>query len=166
MELPVNPPILPMLAKRADQLPAAGAWLFEPKWDGFRALIFRDGEEVMIQSRDEKPLNRYFPELIDPLLKQLPSRCVLDGEVVVAQKGALDFDSLQLRIHPAASRIKLLSEQIPSSIVFFDLLAEGKKDLRGVAFEERRRRLESVLSSVTSPFHLTPATTEFSVASD
>ena len=100
MQLPVNPPILPMLAKRVDQLPTAGNWIFEPKWDGFRALIFRDGKEVMIQSRDEKSLNRYFPELIDPLVKQLPTQCVLDGEVVVAQNGALDFDSLQLRIHP------------------------------------------------------------------
>src|SRR5687768_9717681 len=124
MQLPVNPPVLPMLAKRVSELPTKGDWIFEPKWDGFRALVFRDGKEVMIQSRDEKPLNRYFPELIDPLLKQLPSRCVLDGEVVVAQNGALDFDSLQLRIHPAASRIKLLSEQIPSSIVFFDLRSE------------------------------------------
>src|SRR6185436_5182696 len=166
MQLPVNPPILPMLAKRVSDLPRAGDWIFEPKWDGFRALVFRDGKEVLIQSRDEKPLNRYFPELIDPLLKQLPARCVLDGEVVVAQKGALDFDSLQLRIHPAASRIKLLSEQIPSSIVFFDLLAEGKNDLRGQAFEERRRRLETVLSRATPPLHLTPATTDFSVASD
>jgi len=166
MQLPVNPPILPMLAKRVSDLPRAGDWIFEPKWDGFRALVFRDGKEVLIQSRDEKPLNRYFPELIDPLLKQLPPRCVLDGEVVVAQKGALDFDSLQLRIHPAASRIKLLSEQIPSSIVFFDLLAEGKNDLRGQAFEERRRRLETVLSRATPPLHLTPATTDFSVASD
>src|SRR5215207_8220854 len=166
MDLPVKPTILPMLAKRVSELPSSGEWIFEPKWDGFRALIFREGKEVMIQSRDEKSLNRYFPELIEPLLKQLPTRCVLDGEVVVAQSGALDFDSLQLRIHPAASRVKLLSEQIPASIVFFDLLAEGKKDLRGKPFEERRRRLESVLSSVTSPFHLTPATTEFSVASD
>jgi len=166
MQLPVNPPILPMLAKRVSELPTAGDWIFEPKWDGFRALIFRDGKEVMIQSRDEKPLNRYFPELIEPILKQLPSRCVLDGEVVVAQNGALDFDSLQLRIHPAASRIKLLSEQIPSSIVFFDLLAEGKKDLRDVPFEERRRRLESVLSSATPPLHLTPATSDFALASD
>lgn len=114
MELPVNPPILPMLAKRVSELPRAGEWIFEPKWDGFRALIFRDGKEVMIQSRDEKPLNRYFPELIEPVLKQLPKQCVLDGEVVIAQNGALDFDSLQLRIHPAASRVKLLSEQIPA----------------------------------------------------
>ncbi|HEX5874538.1 MAG TPA: ATP-dependent DNA ligase [Pyrinomonadaceae bacterium] len=166
MQLPVNPPILPMLAKRVSELPSTGDWIFEPKWDGFRALIFRDGKEVMIQSRDEKPLNRYFPELIDPLLKQLPTRCVLDGEVVVAQKGALDFDSLQLRIHPAASRIKLLSEQIPASIVFFDLLAEGKKDLREQPFEERRRRLESMLANARPPLHLTPATTDFAKASD
>jgi len=166
MQLPVNPPILPMLAKRVSELPREGEWIFEPKWDGFRALVFRDGKEVMIQSRDEKSLNRYFPELIDPLLKQLPSRCVLDGEVVVAQNGALDFDALQLRIHPAASRVKLLSEQIPSSIVFFDLLAEGKKDLRGQAFEERRRRLESMLSSAKPPLHITPVTNDFSLASD
>jgi ATP-dependent DNA ligase len=166
MQLPVNPPILPMLAKRVGELPQSGAWIFEPKWDGFRALIFRDGDEVMIQSRDEKPLNRYFPELIEPLLKQLPKRCVLDGEVVIAQNSALDFDSLQLRIHPAASRIKLLSEQIPASIVFFDLLCEGKKDLRTEPFDERRRRLETLLSAAKPPLHLTPATTDFEVASD
>ena len=166
MQLPVNPPMLPMLAKRVSELPQSGNWIFEPKWDGFRALIFRDGKEVMLQSRDEKPLNRYFPELIDPVLKQLPTRCVLDGEIVVAQKSALDFDSLQLRIHPAASRIKLLSEQIPASIVFFDLLAEGKKDLRKQPFEERRRRLEAVLAKAKPPLHLTPATTDFAKASD
>src|ERR1044071_6365370 len=166
MQLPVNPPILPMLAKRVSELPQAGAWIFEPKWDGFRALIFRDGKEVFIQSRDEKPLNRYFPELIEPILKQLPTRCVLDGEVVIAQKGALDFDSLQLRLHPAASRVKMLSEQIPASIVFFDLLSEGKKDLRDEPFEERRRRLESMLGDATPPLHITPATSDFEVASD
>jgi ATP-dependent DNA ligase len=166
MQLPVNPPILPMLAKRVSQLPSEGDWIFEPKWDGFRTLIFRDGKEVLIQSRDEKPLNRYFPELEDPLLKQLPNKCVLDGELVIAQHGALDFDSLQLRLHPAASRVKLLSEQIPASIVFFDLLAEGKRDLRQQPFEERRRRLEALLSSVKPPLHLTPATRDFSVASD
>jgi len=166
MELPVNPPILPMLAKRVSELPRSGEWIFEPKWDGFRALVFRDGDEVFIQSRDEKPLNRYFPELIPPLLKQLPKRCVLDGEVVVAQDGALDFDALQLRIHPAESRIKLLSQQIPASIVFFDLLAEGKEDLRKEPFEKRRKRLESVLDSVRPPLHLTPATMEFEQASD
>ena len=166
MNLPVNPPVLPMLANRVAELPPGDGWIFEPKWDGFRALIFRDGKEVFIQSRDEKPLNRYFPELIDPLLKQLPTRCVLDGEVVIAQKGALDFDSLQLRLHPAASRVKLLSEQIPASVVFFDLLSEGKKDLRGEPFEERRRRLESMLEDAKPPLHLTPATSDFDVASD
>ena len=166
MDLPVKPTILPMLAKRVSELPKTGDWIFEPKWDGFRALIFRAGNEVMIQSRDEKSLNRYFPELIEPCLKQLPTRCVLDGEVVVAQGGALDFDSLQLRIHPAASRVKLLSEQIPASIVFFDLLAEGKTDLRGTPFEERRRKLESLLGSAKPPLHLTPVTTDFAVASD
>jgi len=120
----------------------------------------------MIQSRDEKPLNRYFPELIPPLLKQLPVRCVLDGEVVVAQKGALDFDALQLRIHPAASRVQLLSEQIPSSIVFFDLLSEGDKDLRAEPFKARRRRLEKVLAKIKPPLHITPATSDFDVAAD
>src|SRR6185503_17031021 len=128
MNLPVNPPILPMLAKRVSELPERGNWIFEPKWDGFRALVFRDGDEVFIQSRDEKPLNRYFPELVETLKKQLPKQCVLDGEVVLARDGALDFDALQLRLHPAASRVKMLSEQMPSSVVFFDLLAEGKKD--------------------------------------
>ncbi len=166
MDLPVNPTILPMLAKRVSALPKVGEWIFEPKWDGFRSLIFRDGKEVLLQSRDEKPLNRYFPELIDPILKQLPKRCVLDGEIVVAQKGALDFDALQLRIHPAASRVQMLSEQIPSSIVFFDLLAEGKSDLRNQPFAERRRRLETVLSGLKPPLHITPATSDFSTASD
>ena len=166
MQLPVNPPILPMLAKRVAELPRGGEWIFEPKWDGFRALVFRDGDEVLIQSRDEKPLNRYFPELIEPLKSQLPNRCVLDGEVVVAQDGILDFDSLQLRIHPAESRIKLLSQQIPSSIVFFDLLAEGNKDLRNQPFEKRRKRLETMLVSVRPPLHVTPATSDFDQAED
>jgi ATP-dependent DNA ligase len=166
MKLPVNPPILPMLAKRVSELPSGGHWIFEPKWDGFRALVFRDGDEVVIQSRDEKPLNRYFPELLEPLRAQLPKRVVLDGEVVVAQKGALDFDALQLRIHPAESRVKLLSQQIPASIVVFDLLAEGKRDLRSLPFEERRRMLESVLGSAKPPLHITPATRDFKVASD
>ena len=166
MQLPVNPPILPMLAKRVAELPRAGEWIFEPKWDGFRAVVFRDGDEVMLQSCDEKPLNRYFPELIEPVLKQLPKRCVLDGEIVVAHDGALNFDSLQLRIHPAASRIKLLSQQIPASIVFFDLLAEGKRDFRTEPFEKRRARLESLLSSVGPPLHITPATSDFDKASD
>jgi ATP-dependent DNA ligase len=166
MQLPVNPPILPMLAKRASELPLGGKWFFEPKWDGFRALVFRDGNEILIQSRDEKPLNRYFPELLEPLSLQLPARCVLDGEIVVAKNGALDFEALQLRIHPAASRVKLLSQEIPASIVFFDLLAEGNRDLLSRAFQERRLMLESLLSSAVPPLHLTPATSELTVAAD
>src|SRR5438876_3140639 len=117
-----------MLAKRVGEWPAAGKWIFEPKWDGFRALVFRDADEILIQSRDEKSLNRYFPELLEPLRSQLPVRCVLDGEIVVANAGALDFEALQLRIHPAASRVKLLAEQTPASIVIFDLLAEGDRN--------------------------------------
>jgi ATP-dependent DNA ligase len=143
MNLPVNPPILPMLAKRVGELPAGGEWIFEPKWDGFRALVFRDGDEILIQSRDGKPLNRYFPELLEPLRSQLHDRSVLDGEIVIARDGRLDFDALQLRIHPAASRVKLLSKDIPASIVFFDLLAEGNRDLRRTAFKDRRRELEA-----------------------
>src|SRR5947209_6608191 len=122
MQLPVNPPILPMLSKRIEELPEGGNWIFEPKWDGFRTLIFRDGDEVLLQSRDTKSLNRYFPDLLPPLHEQLPSQCVLDGEIVIATNHGLDFEALQLRIHPAASRVKLLSQQTPASIVFFDLL--------------------------------------------
>src|SRR5499427_9755549 len=110
-----------MLAKRVSELPAAGDWIFEPKWDGFRALVFRDGDEILIQSRDEKPLERYFPELLEPLRSALPARCVLDGEIVIVKDSGLDFDALQLRLHPAASRARLRSQQIPASIVFFDL---------------------------------------------
>src|SRR6185369_10310679 len=166
MDLPVNPPVLPMLAKRVDELPNAGAWLFEPKWDGFRALVFRDGDEILIQSRDEKSFNRYFPELIEPLRTQLPERCVLDGEIVIASDNALDFDALQLRIHPAASRVKLLSKQIPASIVFFDLLSDGKRDLRATPFRDRRALLESLLSNARPPIHLTPGTEDLDMAAD
>ena len=166
MHLPVNPPVLPMLAKRVGELPLGATWIFEPKWDGFRALVFRDGDEILIQSRDGKSLNRYFPELLEPLRSQLPARCVLDGEIVVAKDDALDFDALQLRIHPAASRVKLLSREIPASIVFFDLLSEGDRDLRRMAFEDRRSILESLLSSVAPPIHLTPATRELSTAAE
>jgi ATP-dependent DNA ligase len=166
MHLPVNPPVLPMLAKRVDELPAGKTWIFEPKWDGFRALVFRDGDEILIQSRDTKPLNRYFPELLETLRAQLPVRCVLDGEIVIATESGLDFETLQLRIHPAASRVKLLSQLTPASIVFFDLLSEGDVDLRSEPFETRRARLESLLDSATPPIHITPATHEASVASD
>lgn len=155
-----------MLAKRVGELPVGGAWIFEPKWDGFRALVFRDRDEILIQSRDEKSLNRYFPELLEPLRSELPARCVLDGEIVVAKDSGLDFEALQLRIHPAASRVKLLSHEIPASIVFFDLLCEGSRDLRDEPFQSRRQELESLLSSAAPPIHLTPATYESSVASD
>ena len=166
MRLPVNPPVLPMLAKRVSELPVSGSWIFEPKWDGFRALVFRDRDEILIQSRDEKSLNRYFPELLEPLRAQLPARCVLDGEIVVANDNALDFDALQLRIHPAASRVKLLAQEIPASIVFFDVLSEGDRDLRGMPFQDRRSMLEALLSSAAPPLHLTPATRDLSVAAD
>src|ERR1051326_2355444 len=155
-----------MLAKRVAELPEGDMWIFEPKWDGFRALVFRDGDEILIQSRDEKPLNRYFPELVEALTAQLPARCVLDGEIVIAKDGALDFENLQLRLHPAASRVNLLSKQIPSSIVFFDILCEGDRDLRGIAFERRRRELETVLAASRPPIHVTPATTDSNIAAD
>jgi len=166
VQLPVNPPILPMLAKRVDEIPVGAEWMFEPKWDGFRALIFRDGDEVLIQSRDEKPLNRYFPELVEALRAQLPERCVLDGEIVIARNGGLDFEALQLRLHPAASRVKLLSGEIPASVVFFDLLCVEDRDLRGEPFQKRRQELDSVLASAAAPIHLTPVSCDHGVASD
>ncbi len=140
--------------------------MFEPKWDGFRAIIFRDNDEILLQSRDGKSLNRYFPELLAVIQEQLPSRCVLDGEIVIATDNGLDFDSLQLRVHPAASRIKLLAQQTPASIVFFDLLCEDDDDLREKGFEERRRRLKLMLGSIKPPLHLTPMTSVPSVATD
>jgi ATP-dependent DNA ligase len=155
-----------MLAQRVSDIPEGDAWIFEPKWDGFRAIVFRDADEIFIQSRDQKSLNRYFPELIAPLQNQLPTRCVLDGEIVIARNGALDFEALQLRIHPAASRVKMLSTQVPASMIFFDLLAEGDQDLQSASFTERRKRLESLLYSAAPPLHLTPATRDRSVASD
>ncbi len=166
MNLPVAPPVLPMLAKRAVELPAGDEWIFEPKWDGFRTLIFRDGKEMLLQSRDLKPLNRYFPDLIDPLLAQLPERCALDGEIVIAHDGALDFDALQLRLHPAASRVKMLAEKMPSSVVFFDLLCLDNHDLRGAPFEDRRGKLESIVAAAAPPLHITPATRDRKLASD
>src|SRR5215469_5380002 len=130
-----------MLAKRVSELPVGGNWIFEPKWDGFRALVFRDGDEILIQSRDEKPLDRYFPELLDPIRSSLPARCVVDGEIVIVMNNELDFEALQLRLHPAASRVNLLSRQTPASFVFFDLLCLGDRDLRGESFQNRRREL-------------------------
>lgn len=166
MRLPVNPPLLPMLAKRALELPEGSGWIFEPKWDGFRALIFRDGDEVLIQSRDEKPLGRYFPDLVEVVKAQLPERCVVDGELVIAGENGLEFETLQLRLHPAASRVKLLAKENPASIVLWDLLALGDDDLRAAPFHERRAKLERVLAKAAPPMHLTPATDDRNLAAD
>lgn len=166
MNLPVQAPIMPMLAKRVAEIPVEAGWIFEPKWDGFRTIVFRDGDEMLLQSRDGKSLNRYFPELLITLAKQLPERCVLDGEIVIAGTQGLDFEALQLRVHPAASRVKMLAATTPASVVFFDLLSIGDEDLTRVAFTQRRSRLEAVLRNAHAPVHLTPATQERSVAQD
>lgn len=155
-----------MLAKRVSDIPEGDAWLFEPKWDGFRTLVFRDGDELLLQSRDTKPFDRYFPELAAPLREQLPERCVLDGEIVISRDGTLDFEALQLRIHPAASRIKLLAKEIPASIVFWDLLALGDRSLMETPFRERRALLESTLARAEPPVVVTPITAEQDVAKD
>ena len=155
-----------MLAKRVDEIPADEGWSFEPKWDGFRTVIFRSGEDLLIQSRDGKPLDSYFPELREPLLRQLPQQCVLDGEIVIAREGGLDFDALTLRIHPAASRVKTLAAQMPASVVFFDLLQLEDRDLRDEAFRIRRNELERLLAHVQAPLHLTPATQDRALAQD
>jgi ATP-dependent DNA ligase len=164
--LVVPPPVLPMLSKRVDSLPEGDGWIFEPKWDGFRALIFRDGDAITIQSRDDKPLQRYFPEVAAALLHALPAKCVLDGEIVIARGGALDFESLQLRLHPAASRVNLLARELPASVVFWDLLCEGERDLRERPFYERRSELEAVLGVAEPPLYLTPCTVDRAVAGD
>jgi ATP-dependent DNA ligase len=155
-----------MLAKRVSELPSGEDWIYEPKWDGFRVLVFRDKSELYLQSRDEKPLNRYFPEVVAVLERALPERVVLDGELVMARNGVLDFEALQLRVHPAASRVKLLSEQTPASMVFFDLLSLGDRDLRATPFKQRRAELEQVLSDAKAPVHITPATRDRNLASD
>ncbi len=160
-----------MLAKRVDSLPSTDEWSFEPKWDGFRVIVFRNRDEILLQSRDLKSLNRYFPELIDALKCQLPPRCVLDGEIVIASNGTLDFDALSQRIHPAASRVRLLAQQTPAAIVFFDLLAAGEgehpeMDLRQAPFSERRVALERLLADAKAPLHLTPASRDRSTAQD
>jgi ATP-dependent DNA ligase len=161
----VPPPLLPMLAKKVSTIPE-GDFIFEPKWDGFRALVFRDGDDITLQSRDEKPLGRYFPEVIEALKAQLPEHVVLDGEIVIAGKSGLEFESLQLRLHPAASRVKLLSKEIPAQMVFWDLLCVGDRDLREIPFQQRRVELEKLLGHVKQPLHLTPTTTDRAVAED
>src|SRR5947207_5551338 len=162
------PPVKPMLSKAVDSLDAvpAGAWLFEPKWDGFRCIVFRDGDEIELGSRNERPMTRYFPELVDALRRQLPDRIVVDGEIVVPAATGLDFDALQQRIHPADSRVRMLAEKTPASFIAFDLLALGAKNLMELPFRARRAALEKALGKVQPPVHLTPATTSIDEAAD
>ena len=165
MSLP-SPPIEPMLAKVADKLPQGEGFLFEPKWDGFRALAFRQGQDVYIQSRDLRPLNRYFPELEAALAKALPRGCVIDGEIVVATASGLDFDALQQRLHPAASRVARLAKETPAAFVAFDLLAAGGKSIMALPQSERRARLERLLGQAAKPLYLTPMTRDRAVAQE
>jgi ATP-dependent DNA ligase len=163
--LPFGPPIEPMLAKLTPEIPRGDGWTYEPKWDGFRALAFFDGSEIYLQSRDLRPFNRYFPELADALTRTLPQPCVLDGEIVIVRDGALDFDALLMRIHPAESRVRKLAGETPSSFVAFDMLADGAGDLRDSPFEERRGRLEATLGKRRSGgAYLTPATRDYATA--
>jgi ATP-dependent DNA ligase len=166
VKLPVQPPIAPMLADLARDLPDGEGWLYEPKWDGFRALVFWDGEELLIQSRDLKPLGRYFPELEAGLRSVLPAPCVLDGEVVIATERGLDFEALGQRIHPAESRIKLLAQETPAEFVAFDLLATRDADLMATGQAERRKRLEKLLGKPQAPLHLTPSSSARKTAED
>ncbi|MGH7469512.1 MAG: ATP-dependent DNA ligase [Longimicrobiales bacterium] len=161
---PITPPVEPMLAKLADGLPESGDYLFEPKWDGFRALVFRGARAVYIQSRDLKPLDRYFPEVHDVLLEQLPPGCVIDGEIVITSAQGLDFDALQLRLHPAASRVAKLAQETPASFVGFDLLAIDSQDFRWAAQAERRLQLEQLFARVGPPVYLTPMTRDRGLA--
>ena len=163
----IEPPVEPMLARLADELPPEGAFLYEPKWDGFRAIVFRGGASgVFIQSRDLRPLDRYFPELHDAFLAGLPDGCVVDGEIVIVTSAGLDFDALQLRLHPAASRVAKLARETPAEFVAFDLLAVEGRDLRAVPQHERRQQLERLLAQVKRPIHLTPMTRDRQVASE
>lgn len=163
--LAVKPPVEPMLAKLADELPA-GAYLYEPKWDGFRAIVFRSEDDVYLQSRDSRPLDRYFPELHDLLLERLPRNCVVDGEIVIATARGLDFDALQLRLHPAASRVEKLAKETPASFVAFDVLATRGRNLMEESQAVRRAALEKLLANVERPVYLTPVTRDRSIALD
>jgi ATP-dependent DNA ligase len=166
MDLPVMPPLRPMLAKATEQLPPGDDLVFEPKWDGFRCLVFRDRDEVELGSRNDRPLTRYFPELLEPIRAMLPERCVVDGEVVVVSEQGLDFDRLGQRIHPAKSRVDRLAVETPASFVAFDLVALGDRDLREVPFVERRRLLAESLHDAVAPIHLCPTTRDRDVAAD
>ncbi len=161
---PIAPPIEPMLAALAETLPAEGDFLFEPKWDGFRAIVYRGASDLYIQSRELRPLDRYFPELHQALLERLPEGCVVDGEIVIATPRGLDFDALQLRLHPASSRVAKLAKETPASLVAFDLLASGGRDVRDAPQRERRRLLERLMAGVGPPLHLTPMTQDRATA--
>ena len=163
MALPLEPPIKPQLAKSAKELPEGNGWVYEPKWDGFRTLVFRDGDEVYLQSRNGKPMNRYFPEVIEAIKKMKAQRVVMDGEIVVVVDGVQEFDLLGQRIHPAESRVRMLSEQWPAAYVAFDLLADGDEVLLERPYSERRKRLEKV---VGDPIEVTPATDNRDAAAD
>ena len=165
MQLPVMPPVAPMLAKSVKDIPT-GSLSYEPKWDGFRSIVFRDGDEVEIGSRNERPMTRYFPELVDAVKRNLPQRCVIDGEIVVVVGDRLEFEVLQQRIHPAASRVKLLAMQTPATFIAFDLLALDDTDYMGRPFEERRAVLEKALADAGPPIHLTPATRDVDLAQE
>jgi len=165
-EYAITPPVEPMLAKLAAELPEGGPFLYEPKWDGFRAIVFRGGSDVFIQSRDLRPLDRYFPELHGAFLDGLPAGCVVDGEIVIATPRGLDFDALQLRLHPAASRVNKLAKESPAEFVAFDLLAAGGEDLRDRPQSERRARLDALMSGIAAPLHLTPMTRDRNVAAE
>ncbi|MDN0198615.1 ATP-dependent DNA ligase [Streptomyces sp. S.PNR 29] len=162
MDLPVMPPVLPMLAKSVAKIPPG--MQYEAKWDGFRAIVFRDGDEIELGSRTGKPLTRYFPELVTAVRERLPGRCVVDGEIVIAREGRLDFDALTERIHPADSRVRMLAEKTPASLVVFDLLALDDESLLDVPLNDRRPLLTGALSGVTAPVHVAPATTDIDVA--
>jgi len=164
MSFAIEPPIEPMLAKITEQLPSDGAYLFEPKWDGFRALVFRSGADLYIQSRDLRPLDRYFPELHEALLARLPDGSVVDGEIVIVTTHGLDFDRLQMRLHPAASRVAKLANETPASFVAFDVLAIAGRDLRGERQDARRHHLETMLANAAPPLHLTPMTRDVGLA--
>jgi ATP-dependent DNA ligase len=165
MNLPVTPPITPMLAKGVAEMPRGEGWIYEPKWDGFRAIVFRDGKEIYIGSRNTQPLHRYFPEVVEALLQALERRCVVDGEIVVGGDGGLDFDALQQRIHPAASRINRLAAETPASFIAFDLLARGSKDLRKERLDTRRSALEQSVTR-NKTIGLTPQTADPDIATD
>jgi len=167
VDLPVMPPVAPMLAKLTRDLPV-GEYLYEPKWDGFRCIVFRDGDEVELGSRNEKPLTRYFPDVVAAVKNGLPERCVVDGEIVIAGPNGLDFDNLQQRIHPADSRVRMLAGKTPASFVAFDLLALGSDDLRAQGFARRRSVLAAALAVApgSASIHLTPATRDVAVAAD